>query len=336
MYYNKKNVLVRSPLRISFLGGGTDLESYYKHHPGHVVNATIDSYVYINLKDMFDSNIRIHHSKIETESISSRITHEYMKQALEYFGLFKGVEVIMTSDIMTTGSGLGASSAAMGALVLAAASLRGQKIDNDKYSFAELIYNLEHKAGTVGGKQDQYASVFGGINSIEFSEKNIKVNNIKLTEDEINEFSDHLLLVFTNLARNSQPIQENLKNNIKKKNKHQHLEKLYEISLEFKKEIKSGELNYHQLGKMLHENWELKKEINPYSTNRYIDELYDYVRNNGVIGGKITGAGGGGFLLAITKDRDSKQKLMNDLYPNYICLDVKIVKKGTELLWKNF
>jgi len=337
MLYDKKHIYVRAPLRISFVGGGTDIESYYSQGtPGHVVSATIDLYVYIAVKDMFDANVRVHHAEIETEPITSRITHSYSRKALEYFGMFKGAEVVITSDVMTTGSGLGASSSMMSALLKGCGAMRGKEI-SDKYELAALTYRLENETGTIGGKQDQYAVVFGGLNSITFKPNGeVVVEPIELSPERLKAFEDRLLLVFTNLARDSRNIQLNLDVNSKTDEKKKYFDSLQEISYEFLEILKSENSNLDELGKLLHEGWMLKKSANRDSTNPYIDQLYETLRSKGIIGGKILGAGGGGFFLAFARDPGLKEKIKYELYPNFIAMDVKFNHKGTEVLWKNF
>lgn len=335
MLYNKKNIYLRAPMRVSFVGGGTDLEAYYSQGKnGHVVSAAIDLYTYVIIKDMFDSNTRVHHAEIETEPITSRIKHSYSRTALEYFGLFKGVEVVITSDIMTTGSGLGASSAIMSALILGCNEIRNAKNLN-KYELANLTYQLEKEAGTIGGKQDQYAVVFGGLNSISFSVEKVEVEPIKLSEDKLKEFENKLLLIYTNIARESRQIQLNLENN-SKSNEKLYLDKLRDLSYDFLNELKSENFSIKILGKILDEAWNLKKKANNKSTNPYIEQLYDLLKSKGVLGGKILGAGGGGFFLAITDNDFNKEKIKYELYPNFIALNVKFNFLGTEILWKNF
>ncbi|MBK8982229.1 MAG: hypothetical protein IPM38_07880 [Ignavibacteria bacterium] len=336
MLYDKKHIYLRSPLRISFAGGGTDLESYFmKESSGHVVSSTIDLYNYVSIKDMFDSNVRVHHAEIETESITSRIKHPYSRTALEHYGIFKGAEVILTSDVMTTGSGLGASSAMMSSLIMGCSILRDKKI-KDKTSLAELVYRLESEAGTIGGRQDQYATSFGGFNSITFDKKGISVRKVKIPEDKLKHLEDRLFLVFTNMAREIKLIQTNLGNNITDDSKRKYFTGLKDLSYEFLKTLESKNGSLRDIGKLLHESWKLKKSTNNNTSNPFIDELYNSLRNKGVTGGKILGAGGGGFLLAYTNDPKLKAKLKYELYPNFIALDVKFSSKGTEVLWKSF
>lgn len=335
MLYDKKHIYLRAPMRVSFVGGGTDIESYYSQGtPGHVVSSAIDLYSYVSIKDMFDSNTRVHSSEIETESITSRIKHNYARVALEHFGLFRGVEVILTSDVMITGSGLGASSSMMSSLIMGCNELRENK-RFEKKELAELTYKLEHFAGTVGGKQDQYAAVFGGLNSITFDNNEVNVNEVKISKSRLAEFESRLFLIFTNLARESKIIQINLAENSKNEKK-EYFDELQKLSYHFLQELKSENIQLDKLGEILHEGWLLKKSTNKNSTNPYIEQLYDILRSKGVIGGKILGAGGGGFFLAFVKDPATKEKIKYELYPNFIAMDLKLNFTGTEILWKNF
>lgn len=337
MLYDKKHIYLRSPLRVSFVGGGTDLESYYSQGtPGHVVSAAIDLYVYVSLKDMFDANVRVHHAEIETEPITSRIRHNYIRTALEHFGLFRGVEAVLTSDIMTTGSGLGASSATMSALAKGCSLLRKNNEIKDKYELAELTIQLENVSGTIGGKQDQYAVVFGGLNSIVFTKTNVSVTPVNIPVSRLKEFEERLFLVFTNLARDSRNIQLNLEQNSQTNETKNYFDSLQKLSHEFLQILASGHAPIDDLGKLLHEGWLLKKSTNHVATNPYIDQLYDTLRAKGILGGKILGAGGGGFILAFAGDPALKEKIKYELYPNFIALDIKFNFKGTEVLWKNF
>lgn len=335
MIYDRRHVYVRSPLRVSFVGGGTDLESYYaQHQPGHVVSAAIDLYVYAAMKDMFDVNVRVHHAEIETEPIASRIQHAYTRVALEEFGLFRGVEVILTSDIMTTGSGLGASSSIMASLIACCASMRDMPLP-EKHEFAELVYELECKAGTIGGRQDQYATVYGGFNSITFTKERIDVCPVRISIENRKELAARCFLVYTNLARRSEPLQRRLRENARETKSSGYFDQLRQLSYQFLDELQAANLDIRRLGAILHEGWQLKKETNGGTSNRFIDQLYGMLRQKGVLGGKILGAGGGGFFLGFVESPEQKQRIKYELYPNYITLDFSITDRGTELVWKN-
>jgi len=336
MLFNKRQVYLRSPLRVSFAGGGTDLESFYSQgEKGHVVSSTIDMYNYVSIKDMFDSNVRVHHAEIETESITSRIKHNYSRTALEHYGIFKGIEVILTSDVMTTGSGLGASSSMMSSLIMGCSALRDKVIKN-KTEHSELTFKLESDAGTLGGRQDQYATVFGGFNSMTFENGKVKVRKVRVPDSNLKKLEDRFFLVFTNMAREIKSIQTNLGQNILDEDKKKYFNDLRDLSFEFLNEVESEKINIKSIGKLLHEGWQLKKSTNNHTTNPFIDQLYNTLRSKGVSGGKVLGAGGGGFLLAFADDPKIKEKIKYELYPNFIALDLKFSSKGTEILWKNF
>lgn len=335
MLYNRRVIHLRAPLRLSFVGGGTDFPEYFQRLPGEVISTTLDVFIYLTIKDMFDTNVRVHHAAIETEPIASRITHTYTRTALEHFGLFKGVEVIIVSDVMTTGSGLGASSALMSALVLGCSCLRNRRLTSPE-DLARLTIELERQAGTVGGFQDQYATCFGGLNAISFSNDQVRVEPLALAPEVRTALEERTLLVFTNLARNSLPIQSRLAESLEQGGKDDHLDRMYQATQAFKAELLSPTADISQLGRILDETWQLKKAVSPGSTNLYVDELYDFMRGLGVVGGKITGAGGGGFFLTLTESAEAKRALMYKLYPNYIGMEVRFHPRGTELLWKSF
>lgn len=335
MLHSKRVVHLRAPLRLSFVGGGTDFPDYFARKPGRVISTTIDAFIYITIKDMFDTNVRVHHSSIETEPISSRISHAYVRTALEHFGLFKGVEVIVVSDVMTTGSGLGASSALMSALALGCSHLRNRPITSAD-ELARVTVALENQTGTIGGHQDQYATCYGGLNAIGFNGDGVSVTPLGLKPEAMTELEERTFLVFTNLARNSLPIQSQVVESLQNTAKDAYLDQMYDAAQVFEAELLTASPNITRLGQLLDETWQLKKQISPLSTNLYVDELYNLMRSNGVLGGKITGAGGGGFFLAIAESAEAKRSLMYKLYPNYIALDVKFHPLGTELLWKNF
>ena len=335
MLHSKRIIQLRSPLRLSFVGGGTDFPEYFARRPGAVISATIDVFVYVTIKDMFDTNVRVHHSVIETESITSRISHPYVRTALENFGLFKGIEVMVVSDVMTTGSGLGASSALMSALAAGSSHLRSRPVTSPK-ELADLTIRLERQAGTIGGYQDQYAASFGGFNVINFGGDDVSVRPVKVTDEVSRDLQDRILLVFTNLARDSAPIQAQVVANVSSSDKDSYLGEMYQAVEAFENELSSASPDISELGRILHSTWELKKKVSPLSTNLYVDELYNFMRANGVVGGKVTGAGGGGFFVAITESAEAKRSLMYKLYPNYISVDARFHPTGTEVLWKNF
>lgn len=335
MLHNRRHILARSPMRVSFVGGGTDFPEFLGDgRQGHVVSTTIDLYCYVKLKDMFDTNVRVHHSTIETEPTASRITHLYARNALENHGLFRGVEVVLTSDVMTTGSGLGASSSLMTALICACREFRGEPpLMPDE--MAKTAYRLELESGTVGGLQDQYAVAFGGFNSFTFSQEKVHLEPINLKPDTEQALCDRLFLVYSNLARKEADIQVNHKRNLLDKGKDDYLNQILGLSYEFKGELLKPTLDFDILGKILHESWLMKRRFNQAVTNVYVDQLYDYLLESGMLGGKILGAGGGGFILGLAKE-GLKDSIIYKLYPNFIGLNLCFTSGGAEVVWKNW
>ena len=321
-------------MRVSFVGGGTDFPDYYRQgQQGHVVSATVDLYCYADLKDMFDANVRVHHARIETEPTASRITHPYARTALEGHGLLRGVELVITSDVMTTGSGLGASSSVMAALVCASRGIRGEPALSSA-ELAETTYRLEGEAGTIGGLQDQYATAFGGINSLTFSEQGVSVRPIELATATLDELSRRMFLVYTNLSRQHEEIQLQLQQRIQEKDNRKYLDRILDLSYEFLDELQKPTVDLRALGQILDESWTRKREVNPNASNPYIDELYELLRKNGVMGAKLLGAGGGGFMLAIAEP-GVQEAIMYRLYPNFIALPLRPTNDRAQIVWQN-
>jgi D-glycero-alpha-D-manno-heptose-7-phosphate kinase len=333
--YDRRHIVVRTPTRVSFAGGGTDFEEYARQvGPGHTVSATIDLYSHAHLKDMFDTNVRVHHEVIETAATASRIRHAYARTALERHGLFRGVELAMTSDVMATGSGLGTSSSLMATLITACRAFQKEK-DLGCEELAQLTYQLETEAGTVGGLQDQYAVAYGGLNSITYEADGVTVTPLSISEELESELNNRLILVYTNLARVDREIQHRHLWGITEGKKAEYLSQILAISREFVAELTSETPDIDRLGALLHDSWQLKQSFNQSVTNVYVEQLYDHLRDRGIIGGKILGAGGGGFILAIVR-KGAKQQLMYDLYPNFVAVDFQIVHHGSEIVWRNW
>ncbi|MBC8873991.1 MAG: hypothetical protein H8E44_31505 [Planctomycetes bacterium] len=334
MLYDRRRVSARAPVRVSFVGGGTDFPDFFRDgRTGHVVSAAVDLYCYVDLKDMFDANVRVHHARIETEPTASRITHPYARTALEAHGLFRGVELVITSDVMTTGSGLGASSSVMAALTCAARGLRGDP-ELSPAELAQTTYRLETEAGTVGGLQDQYATAFGGINSITLSEEGVAVRPLKLAEETIREMGDRMLLVYTNLSRQHNEIQTQLRERITEGDSTRYLDAILQLSYQFLEELERPSVDFGVLAQILDESWARKRELTDAVSNPYVDQLYALLRQHGVIGAKLLGAGGGGFILAIA-EAGAQEAVMHRLYPNFIALTIRPTDEGARIVWRN-
>lgn len=336
MLYDRKHILVRSPLRVSFIGAGTDEPAFLAEgRSGHVIAAAIDLYVYVALKDMFDTNVRVHHAEIETESIASRVRHSNVRVVLEEFGLFHSVEVVLTSDVMTTGSGLGGSAAILSALSKACSAFQNQEIV-DPSELAQLSADLEQKTYAASGLQDHYITAFGGFNSLTFRQHEVDVKPVNISQDTLRALEENCFLVFTNLARQAHSQKQYNQFDRDDSRRIGYLESLQHLSRQFLNELESDNCDFGLLGKLLHQSWLLKREAERAMRNPYIEQLYESLQQRGIWGGKILGSGEGGFFLAFAKDANTKERIKYDLYPNFITTEIHFTPSGTEVLWKNF
>lgn len=308
----------RAPLRISFAGGGTDIEPYLSEKGGVVLSSTINRYCYGTLTPRTDQEIQVESLDVEVFAkflASQKLTFngqlDLVKAVLRKFeGWKQGFSLFLHSDA-PPGSGLGSSSA----MVVAILGLFRQWLNLpwSNYDLANLAYEIERvDLGIRGGKQDQYASSFGGFNFIEFYHDGTVVNPLRISPVIINELEYHLLLCYTGKTRlSANIIATQVEGYLKKRESSlQALDELKAITLTMKNALIQGKLN--QFGELLHQAWIQKKQLAGEITNEKIDSLYHLARNKGALGGKILGAGGGGYLLLYCP-YNRKHQIMNDL-----------------------
>ena len=294
-------ILTKTPLRISFAGGGSDYFHNNLEIDGKVVVTSINKYIYTIFNNRYDKNVRASYSLTENVNSSTHLKHQLIRETLKYFNFMKGVEVVTSADIPSSGSGLGSSSALIVGLVNA---MYGKgKIPNKK--IAETACEIEiNKCKKPIGFQDQYSTCFGGLNSINFnSDKKIKVKKIKLTNKRKENFKNNLMLFYTGINRKADKI---LKKIVKSKKHKINHSLLASLANNFEHELKNGDLI--NCGKILHENWMIKKDSNSLVSPSKLDEIYDLAIGNGAIGGKLLGAGGGYFLFFVEKKSREDQK----------------------------
>lgn len=297
-------IRAKAPLRISFAGGGTDVPPYPEREGGCVLNATIDNYAWGSLKQTGDAQIKI-------ESVDLGILLECpVESELKLDGQLdlvkatikrleaqnsKGFEVFLHSDA-PPGSGLGSSSALIVGLVGLVKEFKGLALT--EYEVAHLAYAIEREDLQIqGGHQDQYAASFGGFNFIEFYGDGVVVNPLRIHQDTLNELEHNLLLCYTGTTRRSDGI---IKDQTKRFEERQEatlrgLREQKQLAIDMKNALLSRRVD--EFGDLLHSAWESKKRLSPKITNDAIDEMYEAARDSGALGGKITGAGGGGYML---------------------------------------
>jgi D-glycero-alpha-D-manno-heptose-7-phosphate kinase len=311
----------RAPLRISFAGGGTDVSPYVDEHGGVVLNSTINRFAYATIIPKSNKEVEIaslDYDVILKYTIDKEIAFDgqldLIKGVINKFrsryGLNNGFRIFVHSDA-PPGSGLGSSSAIAVAVIVAFAKL--VKLPLTPYELAELAYEIERvDVGIKGGKQDQYASSFGGMNFIEFNKDITVVNPLRIEKSILNELEYSLILGYIGSTRASSKIIEKQIKNYKEKQKDalSAMDNIKKLAFEMKNALLRGEL--HRFGELLNEEWREKKKMAEGISNEVIDRIYEEALKAGAIGGKISGAGGGGFMFFYT-EFDKKVSVINKL-----------------------
>ncbi len=289
-------------MRISFGGGGTDLEAYYSRYGGVVVSAAIDKYFYAVISESGSQSLQLISANYGSFHVQEAVQDlvwdgnlALPKAAVDYFGFPPGHDVFMASEI-PPGTGLGSSSAAAVCLSLALTSKQGTK--SSRGELAESASHLEiERLGMPIGKQDQYASAFGGINVITFTRTGVCVEPLKLSPDRVRTLEESLMLFFMGSSRSSSSILREQQNSTRRGEKTvlESLHGLKEMALQMRDEMERG--NFSAVGYLLDQAWDMKKRLASSVSNEEIDESYRIAKEAGALGGKVTGAGGGGFLL---------------------------------------
>ena len=303
-------IIARSPLRISLGGGGTDLASYYQDYEGFLVAASIDKYVYVTTIRPFTSGIFLKYSKLEHVNLVSEVEHPIIREALNLL-LLKTPQIELTTlaDI-PAGSGLGSSGSFTTALLKALFTHYHRPLQQEE--LAEKACHIEiERLGEPIGKQDQYIAAYGGITSFTF-QKNGKVivKPLKIPMQTLLELEDHLLLFFTGFSRKAGSILKD-QNTRSLQNDQEMLSNLHyvkDLGYRCKQYLEKGKIQ--SFGDLMHEHWEHKKRRSAGMSNSQIDAWYQLARKNGAIGGKLVGAGGGGFLMLLTEDRTRLRQTM--------------------------
>lgn len=329
-------IVVRAPLRISFVGGGTDLPDFYHRRPGRVISTAIDKYVYVvvNRTPMIDK-ISARYSVTETVNHPSELQHTRIKAALLDLGIEKGLE-ISSFATMPSKTGLGSSSSFSVALIKALHSYLGKKIDAREAAEAASRLEIE-LVGEPIGKQDQYAAAFGGFNVFQFNpDETVQVTPVLLDYKKRLMLEDHLLVFFTGLTRPASSVLTEQKANIG--DKFQTMVEMADSVPEFAERLTRGDIE--GLGKMLHDGWMRKKSLAATVSNTQIDGLYKAGMDAGAWGGKVLGAGGGGCVMFLVS-RDKKDALRRAVreaagamsMPEFREIPVRFVQSGTEVLF---
>lgn len=289
-------IISRTPLRMSFAGGGSDLPSFYSKEAGAVVSTAIDKYVYITVNKKFGGKIRASYSITEFVDKPEELKHELIREALIMMGINGGIEITSISDIPSGGTGLGSSSAYTVGLLNALYAYLGRRVTTERLASEAAKIEIEMCQKPIG-KQDHYAAAYGGFNFIQFMpDGEVSVEPIICRRETKERIESSLLMLYTGVVRNANKIlkvqNKNTMSEVMKRSTMSHMVKL---AKELKESIENNEVE--SFGKILDANWELKKSMAKGISNEVIDGWYATAKKNGALGGKILGAGGGGFLL---------------------------------------
>lgn len=303
-------IITRSPLRISLGGGGTDLPSYYRQHGGMVISAAIDKYVYVTVMRPFVPGIYLKYSKLEHVYKVDEVQHPIIREALRILD-FKTpqVEITTLADI-PAGTGLGSSGSFTTALLKALYTHRRRLIHPNELARLACDIEIERLKEPVG-KQDQYIAAYGGITRFFFhSNGTVEAEPLQISTDTFCDLEDNLMLFFTGFSRNAGDVlrDQDMRTQSSDSEMIQNLHYVKEIGVKCGQALING--NTAMFGELMHEHWENKKRRSKEISNDQINEWYEYGRANGAIGGKLVGAGGGGFLMFYAEDRRRLRQAM--------------------------
>ena len=323
-------IISKTPYRISFFGGGSDYPSWYNKYSGSVLSTSIDKHIYITcrfLPKFFDHKYRIVWSKIENVQNIKNIKHPIVKNLLNHLMIKDGLEIHYDGDLPAA-SGMGSSSAFTVGLINGLYSLLNKRITN--FEIAKKAINFEQQVmkETVGS-QDQLATAVGGFNKIIFNKKN-KFKIIKKDINNINRLENNLLLIYTGKKRVAQDVAKKYSGKLTTVNK-RYIDTMIQHVNEGEKIIKGNNLD--DFGKLLHSAWLTKKKLSTHISSTKIDEIYDYVIKNGALGGKLLGAGGGGFFLFYMRGELKESFLKKN--KKLVNVPFKFSNRGTEILFKD-
>lgn len=294
-------IISRTPLRISFFGGGTDYPMYYDSHRGAVLGTTINQYTYISLKTMqgafFNHNFRIAYSKTELVKEVDEIEHPSIRECLKHRKLREGLDIHIFSDLPAR-TGLGSSSSFTVGFLNALDALHGKK--RSKQQLADEACFVEQQCIRENvGSQDQFHASFGGFNILEFSSSQIHVRPVVVKKEKKKLLEENLLVFFTGVTRHASEIVKEQIDKTKSRKNDVHLEEMYSLVAEAENILLSSPSHQvvEKFGRLLHENWRLKKSLSTQISNPKIDAAYAAALQAGAFGGKLCGAGNGGFLM---------------------------------------
>jgi D-glycero-alpha-D-manno-heptose-7-phosphate kinase len=286
-------IIIQTPLRISFFGGGTDFPSFFMEEGGCVLSSAIDKYIFVNIKERFDKKLRVGYTQTEMVDDLSELRHDLIREALRLTGIYESVEITTMGDIPSEGSGLGSSSTVTVGALHAMYTYLGEMVSAERLAREACGIEIDTLKKPIG-IQDQYIAAYGGLRFFEFkTDGEVRVEKVNLAPESHRVLNDNFLLFFTGVSRRADTVLKDQKNNIK--DRLVELREIKQMAHQAREYIETEK--FDSFGSLLHQSWELKKRLSQSVSNSAINDLYEAARRAGAMGGKIAGAGGGGFLL---------------------------------------
>lgn len=321
-------VITKTPFRISFFGGGTDYPVWYEQNGGAVLSTTIDKYCYVTCRQyppFFEDKVRMVWSKIELVQNASELQHPTAREILKFFNVHKNIEIHHAADLPAR-SGLGASSSFVVGLLHGMYALLGKPVTKDQLA-REAIHIERDRAQERVGSQDQIAAAHGGFNKIIFHpDGKFEVVPVRVRPHVLADLENRLLLFFTGVSRNTSDVTKSQIANTPNKTKElTEMHKMVDRGIAL---LESGRLD--DFGRLLHESWQLKRQLSNQISNPQIDTIYETARQGGALGGKLLGAGSGGFMLIYADPKD--HEIIKKKLSNYLCVPFRFDTSGTQII----
>lgn len=318
-------IISRTPVRISFIGGGSDIPDMLQDFDGNVISTTINKYIYTIINEKYDKKVRISYSKTENLNNTNIILNPIIRESLKFCKINNNIELVTVADIPTSGSGLGSSSSLLIGILNCVYKKKRIRVSSNK--LIKDAYFIEKKLLKKNiGLQDHCNAAIGGLNHYRFKYDNkIITSKINFTNLDLKNFKDNLMLFYTGISRNA----EKILNKIKVHNHKNEIFDLSSLALEFKKKLISKK--FDELGEVMHESWKIKKKLDKNVSSSFIDSIYNDAKKVGVTGGKILGAGGGGYFLFLVKKELHKklEKKLNKLSK----VDFNFEQEGSKIIY---
>jgi D-glycero-alpha-D-manno-heptose-7-phosphate kinase len=322
-------IISKTPLRMSFVGGGSDLPAFYREEEGAVLSTSIDKYMYICVNKKFDGRIRISYSRTEDVDRRQEVEHPLVREALDLVDIEGGIEIASMADIPSQGSGLGSSSSYTVGLLNALYAYRNQFASKGKLASQACHIEID-RCGEPIGKQDQYAAAYGGLNLIRFHpDDSVSVDPVICKPSLLQEMEDSTLVFFTGRTRSASAVLANQSEAMRATDRRIFMRRMVQLAFDMKEQLESGTLE--NLGNLLDENWRLKAQLTLGITDPQIDAWYAAGMANGALGGKLLGAGNGGFMMfyAPTERHPQITAALSDLEPVKFRFD----RAGTQIVF---